>query len=252
MPLLVALLFLALAAAPADAPTATASAQRATPAAAGRGAQEGAATLRFVTFNAYHGGFGSGWTGDASHIDERLAIAADQLVALTPDVIALQEASAGRRRGDIAAKLAVTLGFHHVRASASRWAVPLPLVNDLAAWILDFDEGPAILSRFPIVASETYELPRCRAYLDPRVVLRAEVATFDKIGLKTKLEGLPSAVYSETKFTKKQMAHCDNFQWPWPRTDTSRCSPPTPRAWTARSSGPRTWSARGAARCPRS
>lgn len=40
-------------------------------------------------------------------------------------------------------------------------------------------------------------------------------SSFDKIGLKTKLEGLPSAVYSETKFTKKQMAHCDNFQWPW-------------------------------------
>ena len=110
-------------------------------------------------------------------LDERLAIAADQLRALAPDVIALQEASSGRRRGDIAAKLADTLGFHHVRASASRRAVPLPLVNDLAAWILDFDEGPAILSRFPIVASEIYELPRCRAYLDPRVVLRAEVVT---------------------------------------------------------------------------
>jgi peptide/nickel transport system substrate-binding protein len=40
-------------------------------------------------------------------------------------------------------------------------------------------------------------------------------SSFDKIGLKTRLEGLPSAVYSETKFTRKQMAHCDNFQWPW-------------------------------------
>src|SRR5262245_54190721 len=177
VPLLVALLLLGLAAAPADAPTATARAQRSPPAAAERDSQEGAATLRFVTFNAYHGGFGSAWTGDASHVDERLAIAADQLRALVPDVIALQEASAGRRRGDIAAKLAEALGFHHVRAPASRRAVPIPLVNDLAAWILDFDEGPAILSRFPIVASETYELPRCRAYLDPRVVLRAEVAT---------------------------------------------------------------------------
>src|SRR5262245_1277174 len=160
VPLLVALLLLGLAAAPADAPTATARAQRSPPAAAERDSQEGAATLRFVTFNAYHGGFGSAWTGDASHVDERLAIAADQLRALLPDVIALQEASAGRRRGDIAAKLAEALGFHHVRAPASRRAVPIPLVNDLAAWILDFDEGPAILSRFPIVASETYELPR--------------------------------------------------------------------------------------------
>jgi peptide/nickel transport system substrate-binding protein len=40
-------------------------------------------------------------------------------------------------------------------------------------------------------------------------------SSFEKIGLKVRLEGLPSAVYSETKFTRKQMAHCDNFQWPW-------------------------------------
>jgi len=175
VPLIVALTFLALAAARADAPTATAGTQPPTSFATERGAA--AATLRFVTFNAYHGGFQSSWTGDARHIQERLAIAADQLRALEPDVVALQEASAGRRRGNIAAKLAETLGFHHVRAPASRRAVPLPFVNDLAAWILDFDEGPAILSRFPIVASETFELPRCGAYLDPRVVLRAEVAT---------------------------------------------------------------------------
>src|SRR5262247_1782111 len=97
-----------------------------------RGGSEVAAMLRFVTFNAYHGGFGSAWSGDASYIEERLAIATEQLRALAPDVIALQEASAGRRRGDVAAKLAETLGFHHVRASASRRAVPLTLVNDLA------------------------------------------------------------------------------------------------------------------------
>jgi endonuclease/exonuclease/phosphatase family metal-dependent hydrolase len=135
----------------------------------------GAATLRFVTFNAYHGGPTSGWTGDGRFIDERLAIAADQLRALAPDVIALQEASAGRGRGNIAARLARALGFHHVYAPASLRAVPIPLVNLLAAWILDFEEGPAILSRFPIVRSEIYDLPRCRTYLDPRVLLRAEI-----------------------------------------------------------------------------
>jgi peptide/nickel transport system substrate-binding protein len=40
-------------------------------------------------------------------------------------------------------------------------------------------------------------------------------SSFEKLGLKVSLQGLPSAVYSETKFTRKQMAHCDNFQWPW-------------------------------------
>jgi endonuclease/exonuclease/phosphatase family metal-dependent hydrolase len=175
--LIVALVVVALAAARADAPTATASANRATPAATARASLDGDATLTVVTFNAYHGGFQSGWTGDARHIDERLAIAARELRALAPDVIALQEASAGRARGDVAARLAAELGYHHVRAPASLRAVPIPFVNRLAAWILDFEEGPAILSRHPIVAWETYELPRCGWYLDPRVVLRAELAT---------------------------------------------------------------------------
>lgn len=40
-------------------------------------------------------------------------------------------------------------------------------------------------------------------------------SNFEKIGIKVRLEGLPSAVYSDTKFQRKQMAHCDNFQWPW-------------------------------------
>ena len=40
-------------------------------------------------------------------------------------------------------------------------------------------------------------------------------SNFDKIGIRAQLQGLPSAVYSDTKFSRKQMAHCDNFQWPW-------------------------------------
>ena len=40
-------------------------------------------------------------------------------------------------------------------------------------------------------------------------------SNFEKIGIRVQLQGLPSAVYSDTKFSRKQMAHCDNFQWPW-------------------------------------
>ena len=40
-------------------------------------------------------------------------------------------------------------------------------------------------------------------------------SNFEKIGINVDLQGLPSAVYSDTKFQRKQMAHCDNFQWPW-------------------------------------
>jgi ABC-type transport system substrate-binding protein len=38
-------------------------------------------------------------------------------------------------------------------------------------------------------------------------------SNFEKIGIKVQLQGLPSAVYSDSKFQRKQMAHCDNFQW---------------------------------------
>ena len=43
--------------------------------------------------------------------------------------------------------------------------------------LLDFAEGPAVLSRFAITSSEVYELPRCLKRLEPRVLLRADVAT---------------------------------------------------------------------------
>jgi endonuclease/exonuclease/phosphatase family metal-dependent hydrolase len=138
-----------------------------------------ATTFRFVTFNVYHGGFRSGWTGDARYLDDRLAIATGQLRALAVDVVALQEASAGRDRGNVAARLAEALGLRYVHAPASVRLLPVPLLNRLAAWIINFEEGPAILSRYPIVATETYDLPRCISYFDPRVLLRAEIATPD-------------------------------------------------------------------------
>jgi peptide/nickel transport system substrate-binding protein len=40
-------------------------------------------------------------------------------------------------------------------------------------------------------------------------------SNLEQIGINVQLQGLPSAVYSDTKFQRKQMAHCDNFQWPW-------------------------------------
>lgn len=40
-------------------------------------------------------------------------------------------------------------------------------------------------------------------------------SSFEQIGINVQLQGLPSAVYSDSKFQRKQMAHCDNFQWPW-------------------------------------
>lgn len=142
-----------------------------------RGGAETPRPLRVVTFNLFHGGPSSGLTGDAGRLDARLDMVVRELAALEPDVIALQEASAGRGRGNVAERLARRLGFHWIHAPATPRVFSLPLINRLIVWAMNFSEGPAILSRFPIVAHEIHDLPRCEKRLDPRVLLHAELET---------------------------------------------------------------------------
>lgn len=40
-------------------------------------------------------------------------------------------------------------------------------------------------------------------------------ASFDQIGIRTSLDPLPAAVYSERKTKRELMCQVDNFQWPW-------------------------------------
>ena len=98
-------------------------------------------------------------------------MAIEVLRGLDVDLIGLQEASSGRRRGDVAARLAAGLGLHHVRAPAGyRW------VGRLASWVMGFDEGPAVLSRFPIVAWNVVRLGSCDHWYG-RVLLCATLDT---------------------------------------------------------------------------
>ena len=125
--------------------------------------------LRVVTYNMLHGGFGL--RGDGQHLEERLATTIEALRGLDVDLIGLQEASSGRRRGDVAGRLATALGLHHVRAPAGyRW------VGRLASWVMGFDEGPAVLSRFPIVAWNVIRLSSCDHWYG-RVLLCAKLET---------------------------------------------------------------------------
>ncbi len=133
--------------------------------------------LRVVTFNMFHGGPSSGLIGDGEALEERLAMVTAELRALAPDMIGLQEASIGWGRGNVAARLAAALGMEHVHAPATTRVFPIPLVNQILVRLMNFAEGPAVLSRFPITGSEVYELPRCAKSLDPRVLLRADVRT---------------------------------------------------------------------------
>jgi endonuclease/exonuclease/phosphatase family metal-dependent hydrolase len=133
--------------------------------------------IRIVTFNLLHGGPWSEWTGDDQQLERRFAIVAGELQRLKPEIVALQEASIGRRRGNVAARLAPRLGLEHVHARATDRVFPIHALGWLATRGIGFAEGPAILSRYPIVESEIFNLPRCRRWYDPRVLLGATVRT---------------------------------------------------------------------------
>ena len=133
--------------------------------------------LRVVTFNLLHGGAASGLVGDGDALEARLSLTTEGLRELGADVIALQEASVSRGRGNVARRLADALGMHYVHAPATSRVFPIPFVNRIIVTAMNFAEGPAVLSRFPIVDSEVYDLPRCAKRLDPRVLLRVEIDT---------------------------------------------------------------------------
>jgi endonuclease/exonuclease/phosphatase family metal-dependent hydrolase len=138
---------------------------------------QAAPSLKCLTFNILHGGVFSGLRGNAQDLDRRLEIAVEEIRALQPDIIGLQEASTGRQRGNVAERLATELGFHYVYAPASFRLFASEILNNVIGWVMNLTEGPAIISRFPIVSSETYDLPRCGRFTDPRVLLCAELET---------------------------------------------------------------------------
>jgi endonuclease/exonuclease/phosphatase family metal-dependent hydrolase len=133
--------------------------------------------IRVVTFNLFHGGATSGLTGDDASLDTRLELAAEALRALAPDVVGLQEASVNGHRGNVAARLAERLGMHHAYAPATGRVFGGGVFGWLVVTLMNFNEGPAVLSRFPVASIETEVLPRCLRRVDPRVLLRAEVQT---------------------------------------------------------------------------
>jgi endonuclease/exonuclease/phosphatase family metal-dependent hydrolase len=145
--------------------------------AASRAAAGSPRPLRYVTFNLFHGGAFSGLNGNTHDLDARLGIVAEELRALEVDVIGLQEASAGRRRGNVAARLAAELGFQHVYAPANPRLFNSDGFSRAMGALLNFSEGPAILSRFPVVAWEGYALPRCGRVFESRRLVSATLGT---------------------------------------------------------------------------
>jgi endonuclease/exonuclease/phosphatase family metal-dependent hydrolase len=134
-------------------------------------------TLRFVTFNLLHGGIFSELTGNDAALEERLALTVAGLRALDADVIALQEASTGGHRGNVAARLATALGYRHVQTVAASRPFGSERMRRAVASILGFSEGPALLSRHPIIRWRAYQLPPCENAFDARALLFAELET---------------------------------------------------------------------------
>jgi endonuclease/exonuclease/phosphatase family metal-dependent hydrolase len=115
--------------------------------------------VRVVTLNLLHGAPVPPWSQARMSVAARLEWTGRQLADAEPDVVLLQEASVTARHGNTATRLAELLGMAHVYARAN----PAPLWNALGAGgrlsrRLAFEEGPAVLSRLPIVEHRVHRL----------------------------------------------------------------------------------------------
>ena len=131
------------------------------------------ARLKAITFNAYHG------YPLCAHIERRLALLEDGIVAEKPDIVLLQEMSSSVLHGHVAERLVGGL-----RSRGLRYAMVYEAANGSLRGGGGFEEGSAILSRHPIVAAESRRLaPDCAVWRDYhgyryeefRIALRATI-----------------------------------------------------------------------------
>lgn len=110
--------------------------------------------LRLVDLNVLHG------YPDFRQQEARAERTIEALASLEPDVVVLQEAWRTRVHGDFVARLGEALGFDTAYARAN---------GKLAR--IGFEEGEAILSRFPILSAERIVLKPRRPFFERRVAL---------------------------------------------------------------------------------
>ncbi len=110
--------------------------------------------LRLVNFNVLHGY--SSFPNQQLRAERSIAA----LEALEPDIVVLQEAWHTRRHGDFVAQLADRLGMDSAFARAN---------GKLER--IGFEEGEAILSRFPILSAERIALAPRKPFFERRVAL---------------------------------------------------------------------------------
>jgi endonuclease/exonuclease/phosphatase family metal-dependent hydrolase len=135
--------------------------------------------LRVISFNVLHG------FPRFEDLEERLHLAAEEIVRQEADLVLLQEVPWTFRVRDGARLLARQTGFNYLylRAQGNRRAIL-------------FDDGVAILSRFPLENPASVELLPREGFFEPRVALYAVAVTpFGRLPLVvTHLAGSDPAV----------------------------------------------------------
>lgn len=116
--------------------------------------------LRVLTLNVLHG------YPDFERLSERMDLIAAELRRRQPDLALLQEVPWTRRLGSGAAYLAERAGLNHVyaRANGNRYAIL-------------FEEGEAILSRYPLGGARVQELAPRAGFFEHRIALHATAQT---------------------------------------------------------------------------
>lgn len=133
-----------------------------------------APTITVVTLNLLHGAPLPGKGKARVSIVERLEHVAARLEALAPDVILLQEASRGARHDVTAAILARRLGMDWVYAPANpAWIWGFAKLVMRLVPNLEFEEGPAVLSRLPILERHVHRLSSRLPTFEQRIAVEA-------------------------------------------------------------------------------
>ncbi|HEY69828.1 MAG TPA: hypothetical protein G4O08_04495 [Anaerolineae bacterium] len=133
-----------------------------------RGCPQGCATdarrldgpLRVASLNMLHG------HPDFEHLESRMDLIADEILALDADIVLLQEVPWTVTLGDVAEYIAQRCGMNHVylRSNGNRWAI-------------FFEEGSAILSRYALKNPSFTELRPRAAFFEHRIALHATAIT---------------------------------------------------------------------------
>ncbi len=162
--------------------------------------------LRLLQLNAYHGYPAGGGRllqpASASDRRERADRLAAAIARLRPDIVVLQEAWCTVAEGCLTDRLAGDLDLHAVYARA----------NGSLRW-LGFEEGAAILSRFPIAVAATWRLPPDRDRFERRIALTARIdhpaLPFEVVGVHAANSDSELAAAQTEHLLERLLAHPD-------------------------------------------